>query len=138
MKKKNLGSEIWEGKKYRNTESENLDAYMKALGVGFILRKIGNAVKPTVELRKNGDQYSLYTFSTFKNMEIHFELGKEFPEETGDGRKVMSFITMDGNIMTHKQTGKPPTLTTFDFRDKEMIATMTAGDATAIRKYVVD
>lgn len=25
--------EVWEGKKYKNTESENFDEYMKALGM---------------------------------------------------------------------------------------------------------
>lgn len=111
---------------------------MKALGVGFILRKIGNSVKPSVELKRNGDKYSLYTYSTFKNFQIHFQLGKEFPEETGDGRKVISLITIDGNIMTHKQTGNPPTISIYDFREKDMICTMTAGGVTGIRKYVVD
>lgn len=29
--------EVWEGKKYKNTESENFDEYMKALGMYKIL-----------------------------------------------------------------------------------------------------
>lgn len=111
---------------------------MKALGVGVVLRTIGNAIPVTVELKRNGDQYSFYTYTWFKNLEIHFKLGKEFPEVTGDGRKVISLITMDGNIMTHKQTGNPPTKTIYDFRDREMIATMIAGDVTGKIKYVVD
>lgn len=111
---------------------------MEALGVGFILRTIGNSITVTIELKKNGDEYSFNTYTWFKNWEIHFKLGKEFPEETGDGRKVTSLITMDGNIMTHKQTGNPPTITTYDFRDREMIATMMAGDVIAKIKYVVE
>lgn len=111
---------------------------MKALGVGYFQRTIGNSVYPTVELKKHGDKYTLLTTSTFKNSEIHFELGKEFEEETVDGRKVKSVITLDGNKMTHKQGGNPPSTIVREFKDNEMIATMKVKNVVCTRKYVVE
>lgn len=111
---------------------------MKAIGVGYFTRTVGNSVQPTVELKKNGDQYTLLTTSTFKNSEIHFRLGKEFEEETLDGRKVKSVITLDGNKLVHKQGGHPPSTIVREFKENEMIATMKVKDITATRKYVVE
>lgn len=132
------GAEVWEGKKYKNTESHNFDEYMTALGVGYFTRTIGNSVQPTVELKKNGDKYTLLTTSTFKNSALHFELGKEFEEETLDGRKVKSVITLDGNKLIQKQGGKPPSTIIREFKANEMITTMKVKDVTATRKYVVE
>lgn len=106
------------------------------LGVGFVLRKIGNNVAPTVELKKDGDKYKLITSSTFKNTEIVFELGKEFDETTLDGREVKSVVTLEGNTLTHKQGGTPPSTIIRVFGEKEMIATMTVNKVTCTRKYV--
>lgn len=104
-------------------------------GVGFVLRKIGNSVTPTVELKKDGDQYTLVTSSTFKTSTIVFKLGEEFDEETLDGRKVKSTVTLDGNKFIHKQDGTPPSTIIREFTDKELVATMTVGDVTCTRKY---
>lgn len=134
-----LAKEIWEGKVYKNYESKDFEEYMKELGVGFFLRKIGNSVSPTVELRKlpNG-KYKLITKSTFKDSEIEFELGKEFDEETLDGRQVKSVMTLEGNTLTQKQGGTPPSTIIREFGDKEMIATMKVNDVNCIRKYRVE
>lgn len=104
-------------------------------GVGFVLRKIGNSVSPTVELKKDGDKFTLVTSSTFKNTEIEFELGKEFDEETLDGRKIKSVITLDGNKLIQKQGGEPASTIIREFTEKEMVATMTVGEVVCTRKY---
>lgn len=107
-------------------------------GVGYFLRKIGNSVSPTVELKKEGDKYQLITESTFKNSTIDFELGKEFEEETLDGRKVQSVVTLEGNKLIHKQGGTPPSEIIREFGDKEMTATMKVNGVTCTRKYRVE
>lgn len=56
--------------------------------MGLITRKAANAVTPTVELRKDGDNYNLVTSSTFKTTECKFKPGEEFDEERADGAKV--------------------------------------------------
>ncbi|CAB0035871.1 unnamed protein product [Trichogramma brassicae] len=110
------------GKRYKLSTSENFDELMKALGVGLIVRKMGAAVSPVVEVTENNGEYTMKTQSTFKNQEIKFKLGEEFDEETPDGRKVKSVITLDGNKMTHVQKGDKETLIEREFTPTEMKA----------------
>ncbi|ETN64054.1 allergen [Anopheles darlingi] len=155
---------IWEGKKYKMEKSEGFDDYMKALVVlratirwlfkgqtttatatrvgggsfkcvGMVLRKLGNSISPTVELVKNGDEYTFNTLSTFKNTTIKFKLGEEFDEETVDGRTVKSVCTFDGNKLIHEQKGEKPTTIVREFTATDLTATMTAGNAKCVRYY---
>lgn len=79
----------------------------------------------------------MITSSTFKTSEISFELGKEFDEETLDGRNVKSVVTLEGNKLIHKQGGDPSSEIIREFTDTEMIATMKVGTVTCTRKYAV-
>ncbi|XP_075144892.1 fatty acid binding protein [Haematobia irritans] len=125
----------WEGKKYKLESSENFDEYMKELGVGLVLRKMGNTVSPTVELKKDGDVYTFTTSSTFKTSTITFKLGEEFDEETLDGRKVKSICTLDGNTLTQEQKGDKPSTIVREFTDSAMTTTLTIGDIKCVRVY---
>lgn len=129
---------IWEGKKYKLDHSDKFDEYMKELGVGFVTRKIGNNIYPTVELIKNGEEYTLNTTSTFKDTTIKFKLGEEFDEETVDGRNVKSVCTFDGeNKLIHEQKGDKPTTIVREFKDDEMTAIMTINNIVCTRLYKV-
>ncbi|XP_034113404.1 fatty acid-binding protein [Drosophila nasuta] len=123
------------GKKYKLEKSENFDEYMKELGVGMVLRKMGNSVSPTVEVTQDGDTYTLTTTSTFKTSAISFKLGEEFDEETLDGRKVKSVITLDGNKLTQEQKGDKPSTIVREFTDSELITTLTIGAIKSVRVY---
>lgn len=90
-------------------------------GVGIVLRKMGNSVSPTVEMKKEGDTYTLTTTSTFKTSCISFKLDEEFDEETLDGRKVRSVCSMDGNTLTQEQKGDKPSKIIREFTDNELI-----------------
>nr|CAI5860832.1 unnamed protein product [Callosobruchus analis] len=102
------------GKKYKLDSSENFDEFMRALGVGLVTRKMGNAVSPVVELKKEGDEYVLSSTSTFKNVVLKFKPGVEFDQETPDGRKVKATITVDGNTLKETQKNADGTTTTID------------------------
>ncbi|KAL7730041.1 hypothetical protein ACLKA6_009328 [Drosophila palustris] len=123
------------GKKYKLDKSENFDEYMKELGVGMVLRKMGNTVSPTVEVTKDGDTYTMTTTSTFKTSAISFKLGEEFDEETLDGRKVKSVITLDGNKLVQEQKGDKPSTIVREFTDSELITTLTIGSVKSVRIY---
>ncbi|MFT7811108.1 fatty acid-binding protein, heart [Arapaima gigas] len=118
-------------------ESKNFDEYMKALGVGFATRQVGNMTKPTTIISVDGDVITLKTQSTFKNTEIKFKLGEEFEETTADDRKVKSVITLDGNKMVHVQKwdGKETTLLR-EVNDNNLMLTLTLGDVVSTRSYV--
>lgn len=64
---------------------------------------MGNAVSPVVDLTKSGDEYTLTSVSTFKNVVLKFKPGVEFDQETPDGRKVKSTITIDGATLHEVQ-----------------------------------
>ncbi|XP_034951149.1 fatty acid-binding protein, muscle [Chelonus insularis] len=123
------------GKKYKLSTSENFDEMMKALGVGLVTRKMGASVSPVVELTEDNGLYTLKTTSTFKSSEIKFKLGEEFDEETPDGRKVKSIITLDGNKMTHIQKGQKDTHIEREFGPTEMKAVMKVDDIVCTRIY---
>uniref|UniRef100_A0A8C8DCQ3 Cellular retinoic acid-binding protein 1 n=1 Tax=Oryzias sinensis TaxID=183150 RepID=A0A8C8DCQ3_9TELE len=88
---------------WKLVDSENFDEYMKALGVGFATRQVGNVTKPTVTISHEGDKVVIRTQSTFKNTEISFKLGEEFDETTVDDRNCKSTVTLDGDKLVHVQ-----------------------------------
>ena len=45
-------------------------------------------MKPSQEIKNEGDKWEINTFSTFKNTHIEFQTGVEFEETTADGRTV--------------------------------------------------
>jgi fatty acid-binding protein 3 len=122
-------------KKYKLATSENFEEFMKALGVGLLTRKMGNAVSPVIELTKNGEEYTLTSNSTFKNSAITFQLNKEFDEETPDGRQVKSLITQDGNKLIHVQKGDKETKIIREFKPDEVVMTLTVDDIVCKRVY---
>lgn len=83
---------------------------------------MGEKVSPTVELLENDGEFTMKTSSAFKNSEIKFKLGEEFDEETPDGRKVKSLITIDGNKMLHVQKGDKETIIEREYGPTEMKA----------------
>ena len=130
--------EAYLGKRYKLTHSENFDELMKALGVGWLTRKLGGATSPVVEVTKDGDTYTMKTESTFKNTEVKFKLGQEFDEETPDGRDVKSTITFDGNKMIHIQKGEKDTIIEREYGPKEMKAIMKVDDIVCTRIYTLE
>ncbi|XP_051171492.1 fatty acid-binding protein, muscle isoform X2 [Leptopilina boulardi] len=123
------------GIKYKLAQSENFEELMKALGVGLMTRKMGAAVSPIVEVTLDGDEYTMNTTSTFKNSEIKFKPGVEFDEETPDGRKVKTTITVDGDKMTQIQKGDKDTIIEREFTPTEMKAIMKVDDIVCTRIY---
>lgn len=83
-------------------------------GVGFMTRKVGNAVTPVVELRREGDEYVLSSSSTFKNTVTKFKPGEEFDDETPDGRKVKATFTVEGNTLKEVQKAADGKVTTIE------------------------
>ncbi|XP_062926561.1 fatty acid binding protein 7, brain, b [Mobula hypostoma] len=117
-------------------ESENFDAYMKALGVSFATRQVGNVTKPTIVISKEGDTVTLKTLSTFKNTEISFKLGEEFDETTADDRNCKTTIQLEGEKLVHVQRwdGKETSFVR-EIKDGKMIMTLTYDDVVAVRTY---
>ncbi|CAI9561077.1 unnamed protein product [Staurois parvus] len=122
---------------WKLVDSQNFDEYMKALGVGFATRQVGNVTKPTVIISQEGDKVVIRTQSTFKNTEISFKLGEEFDEATADDRNCKeSTVTLEGDKLVHVQKwdGKE-TKFVREIKDGKMVMTLTFGDIVSVRQY---
>ncbi|NP_001089252.1 fatty acid binding protein 4, adipocyte L homeolog [Xenopus laevis] len=119
-----------------DADSDNFDMYMKAVDVSSFMRKAAGASKPDVIISKDGDVIKIRSESTFKNHEICFKLGEEFDEETADGRKTKTNVTLENNVLVQLQKwkGKESTIKR-EIKDDQMVTTCIAGDITAKRTY---
>ncbi|XP_043999062.1 fatty acid-binding protein, brain-like [Gambusia affinis] len=122
---------------WKLVDSRNFDDYMKALGIPFATRQVGNVTKPTIIISMNGDRVVIKTQSRFRVIEVSGKLGEEFDETTFDDRKVKSTFTMEGDKFVHTQKwdGKETTLIR-EIRDGKMVMTLTFEGVTAVRTYV--
>merc|ERR1711910_178803 len=93
---------------YTQVSSEKYEEFLKALGVGFILRKAALASTPVMTISEEGGNWTMVTKTTVKSIELKFRIGEEFEEDTTDGRHCKTIVTLDGNVMTTKQNGTKP------------------------------
>lgn len=117
-------------------DSQNFDEYMKALGVGFATRQVGNVTKPTVVIGQDGDKVVVKTLSTFRNTELSAKLGEEFDETTPDDRHVKSTFSLEGNKFVQVQMwdGKE-TRFVREIQDGKLVMTLSFEGVQAVRTY---
>ncbi len=83
---------------WKMVTSEGFDRVMTRLGVDYITRKAGNAIKPVIniaQMENSSDTYTLKTVNTFRTTEVIFKLEQPFLETTVDGRRVKTVITLE-------------------------------------------
>merc|ERR1739841_238357 len=88
---------------YTQVSSEKYEEFLKALGVGFILRKAALASTPVMTISEDGGNWTMVTKTSMKSIELKFRLGEEFEEDTTDGRHCKTTVTLEGNKMTTTQ-----------------------------------
>ncbi|XP_033123305.1 fatty acid-binding protein, liver-like [Anneissia japonica] len=121
-------------------KSENFDAYMKALGVGMVLRNLGNTAKPTLTVTVEGDKMTFHSKTTLKTTVIEFTIGVESESTTMDGRKIKSTVVWDGEKLKEEQVsvdgkGKPTTIVREINADGDLVITCTVDDIVGVRVY---
>jgi len=125
--------------KWKLDSSENFDDYMKAIGVSYLVRKMGAAAKPVVTFSHSGDQdqWTVKSESSVKTSEFSFKFDQEFDETTADGRKVKSIMAKDSDTKwTQIQKGEPQSTITRELADPNtMTAIFMAKDVTCKRIY---
>jgi hypothetical protein len=118
--------------------SENFDEYMKAVDVGFMMRKMGAVAKPNVIIAVDGEEWTIRSETSFTTNENKFKLNEEFEENTPDGRKCPTTFTLSGdNKLEQKQGGKIPSTITRELLDNgdTLVCTCVANDVTCKRVY---
>uniref|UniRef100_A0A671U2B5 Cellular retinoic acid-binding protein 1 n=1 Tax=Sparus aurata TaxID=8175 RepID=A0A671U2B5_SPAAU len=90
---------------WKMISSENFDDYMKAIGVGFATRQVGNRTKPNLVVTVDDQgMVCMKTQSTFKTTEIKFKLNEPFEETTADDRKTRTVVTLENGKLVQKQS----------------------------------
>lgn len=104
----------------------------------MIVRKMATSATPTIFLVANKDgTYSFTTQAPMKTSVLKFKLNEEFVEDTMDGRKVNTIMTLDGNTLTQTQSGDKASTIVREFSETGCVCTMTLGNVTCVRKYTV-
>ncbi|XP_045883762.1 fatty acid-binding protein 5-like [Meles meles] len=99
--------------KWRLVESKGFDEYMKEVGVGMALRKVGAIAKPDCITSSDGKNLTIKTESTLKTTQFSCNLREKFEESTADGRKTQTVCNFtDGALVQHQEwDGKESTIT---------------------------
>lgn len=128
--------------KFTRVKAENYDEFLKALNVGFLLRKAATASTPVMEITESDGNWSMKTSTSMKSMELKFKLGVPFEEETSDGRKCETTVTMDGNKLITSQKalkkGEKDVTAVREFFDDKLIMTMTVDGVSSVQEYKRD
>jgi len=119
---------------------EGFDEFMRHIGVGFLLRKMGNQLRPDFVVTKPDEEtWKMETISTFKSTVVEFKEGVEFEEKTADDRLVKSTITFEGEKMIHAQVDpndeKKNTMIERFVEGDTLVTTCKSGDVSAKRVY---
>ncbi|XP_032754544.1 fatty acid-binding protein 5 isoform X1 [Rattus rattus] len=122
--------------KWRLVESHGFEDYMKELGVGLALRKMGAMAKPDCIITCDGNNLTVKTESTVKTTVFSCTLGEKFDETTADGRKTETVCTFaDGALVQHqKWEGKESTITR-KLKDGKLVVECVMNNAICTRVY---
>jgi len=124
---------------YTLTAKENYEEFLKALNVGFILRKAALASTPVMSISEDNGNWTMITKTTVKSIELRFRLGEEFEEETTDGRKCKTTVTLEGNRMTTSQratkAGEKDVTAVREFNDGGLTLTMSCEGISSTQHY---
>jgi len=128
--------------RWKLVDSKNFDDYLKAVGVGLVLRKTVGNLKPTQAISIEGDTITLKSISSFKTTEVNFRLGEAFNETTGDGRKMRTTYTMQGDdlmcVQEPVKDGEVGSTMLRTLTAEGMTMTLEAAGVQSIRKYVAE
>ena len=127
--------------KYQRVSAEQYDEFLKALDVGFLLRKAATASTPSMEVTEEGGVWTIKTSTTLKSMELKFKVGEPFEETTADGRDVSALVKQEGNKFiseqTAKEAGQKSTKTVREFTEEGCTVTMEipGSDVVCVQKF---
>ena len=76
---------------YVHEKSEDFEAYLAAVGLPWIARKAAANTSPSIEITKDGDEWTLSVKTAIMSQVVKFVIGKEFEEKaplSGNVQKV--------------------------------------------------
>ncbi|XP_054158672.1 fatty acid-binding protein-like [Oppia nitens] len=125
-------------KTYTYKSSDNVLGFLKARGVPDDLAAQYAAAKPTLELSKKGDQYTIKrVFADGRSHEVSFELGKEFDETRPNGTTIKSVVVAgEGKQLIQTQKGDKEVKIVYDFNGDDVVSTATITGEGVSAKWV--
>lgn len=126
----------WVGK-FKLTESDKFDEFLKELGVGMIKRKLATSTKPELEISQEGPQWTIKTKTAIRDSVITFKLGEQFDEDRQDDVKVKSTVTLsaDEKTLTHVQEADKTVTIVRELGDKGIKTVATVNNVSSTRFY---
>ncbi|XP_031764350.1 fatty acid-binding protein 1-like [Galleria mellonella] len=127
------------GKTYRAGSEENVEAFVKVLGLPAEMTAKLVQYKPDQKFEKDGDAYKHTVITANKVKEIRFKSGETYDDKLRDLIPVKITYTVDGDTITQVIKDDEGRSGTFkmEFSGDTMKATVTASfwDGTAVRHY---
>merc|ERR1711970_575404 len=124
---------------YTQISNEGYEDFLKALGVSFLLRKAAMASTPVMTITEAGGNWTMITKTSMKSIELKFRLGEEFEEDTTDGRRCKTTVTLEGNKMTTTQKatkkGEKDVVVVREFAGDTITYTATCEGVSSVQKY---
>nr|XP_004658606.1 fatty acid-binding protein, intestinal [Jaculus jaculus] len=77
--------------------SENYDKFMEKMGINMVKRKLAAHDNLKLIITQEGNKFTVKESSTFRSIEIVFELGVAFTYSLADGTEVNGAWTLEGN-----------------------------------------
>ncbi|NXS08069.1 FABPL protein, partial [Neodrepanis coruscans] len=110
---------------------ENLEPFLKAIGLADDIIKVAKDIKPVVEIQQKGNDFVVTSKTPKQSVTNSFTLGKEADITTMDGRKLKCTVNMvNGKLVcksdkfSHEQ----------EVKGNEMVETITTGGVTLVRR----
>ncbi|NXP21488.1 FABPL protein, partial [Scytalopus superciliaris] len=110
---------------------ENLEPFLKALGMPEETIKVAKDIKPVVEIQQKGNDFVVTSKTPKQSVTNSFTLGKEADITTMDGRKLKCTVNMvNGKLVcksdkfSHEQ----------EVKGNEMVETITNAGVTLVRR----
>uniref|UniRef100_A0A8C2M2B8 Cytosolic fatty-acid binding proteins domain-containing protein n=1 Tax=Cricetulus griseus TaxID=10029 RepID=A0A8C2M2B8_CRIGR len=115
--------------KWRLTESQGFEEYIKELGVGLALRKMGAMAKPDCIITCDSNN-----ISSLKTTQFSCTLEEKFDETTADGRKTQTVCTFTDGALVQLQNwdGKESTITR-RVKDEKLVVDCVMNNVTCTR-----
>uniref|UniRef100_A0A8I3W641 Fatty acid binding protein 2 n=1 Tax=Callithrix jacchus TaxID=9483 RepID=A0A8I3W641_CALJA len=82
--------------------SENYDKFMEKMGVNILKRKLAARDNLKLTITQEGNTFTVKESSTFRNIEVVFELGVAFNYNLADGTELSGTWTLEGNKLIGK------------------------------------
>ncbi|XP_004594588.1 fatty acid-binding protein, intestinal [Ochotona princeps] len=83
-------------------QNDNYDNFMEKMGINVMKRKLAAHDNLKVTIKQDGNKFTVKESSTFRTIDIVFELGVTFNYTLADGTEVSGAWTLEGNKLVGK------------------------------------